>query len=128
MYNLGMKSIVKNNVNDLVKKYKYSTLLTLVIFILFLLFGYSNSNTNYDVYLNNKQVQFAYGIYNKNNEQYIHVDDLTQIFCDNIYNDKISGKLIITTYDSIKKIETNDEQYVIRVDNYKYCNLNFKYV
>lgn len=123
MYNLDMKNIVKNNVIEKIKMYKYNTLLTLIIFILFLLFGYSNSNIDYKVYMNEAEVNFAYGIYTYNNEQYIHIDDLTNVFKDNIYNDKVSGKLIITTYNNLKKIETNDVEYVIKVGNNKYCSL-----
>lgn len=122
MYNLGMKNVIENNVKEIINKYKYSTLLTLIIFILFLLFGYSN-NMKYQVYLNNKKVEFTHGIYNENNEQYIHIEDLIQVFKDNVYDDKISGKLIITTYDNLKKIDKNDKNYILKKENITYFNL-----
>lgn len=123
MYNLGMKNIVENNVKSIVKKHKYNTLLTLIIFILFCISGYSNEHNYQDIYVKGKQVSVKHGIYTNNSEQYIHIEDITEVFKDYIYSDKISGKLIITTYNKFKKIEINDEDYIIKVDNDRYCNL-----
>jgi len=58
MYNLGMKNVVENKVNIWVKKYKYNTILTLIIFILFLFFGYSSGN--YKLYINDNQVKLKF--------------------------------------------------------------------
>ena len=123
MYNLGMKNIVENNVKSIVKKHKYNTLLTLIIFILFWISGYSNEHNYQNIYVKGKQVSVKHGIYTNNSEQYIHIEDITEVFKDYIYSDKISGKLIITTYNKFKKIEINDEDYIIKVDNDRYCNL-----
>ncbi|MBQ8042896.1 MAG: hypothetical protein IJ272_01945 [Clostridia bacterium] len=118
-----MKNIVENKVKSILEKYKYNSLLTLIIFILFLIFGYSNSNINYTVYINDEKVNFTNGIYILNNEQYIHIDDLTDVFADNVYDDKISGKLIITTYNNLVKINKNDDTYVIKENKASYFNL-----
>lgn len=123
MYNLGMKNIVENNVKSIIKKHQYNTLLTLIIFILFWIAGYSNENNYQNIYVKGKQVLVKHGIYTNDNEQYIHIEDMTEVFKDYIYNDKISGKLIITTYNKFKKIEINDENYVVKIDNNRYCNL-----
>jgi len=40
-----------------------------------------------------------------------------------VYDDKISGKIIITTYDSIQKINKSDENYTIKKDDNTYFNL-----
>ena len=123
MYNLLMKNIVKNNVKEKLNVYKYNTLLTLIIFILFLVLGYSNQNIDYDVYLQDTQISLEHRIYTKNNEQYIHIDDLIRSFGDNIYNDKISDRLIITTYDTVTKIEKKDNEYVTKLDGELVCNI-----
>ena len=123
MYNLGMKNIVENKANIWINKYKYNTILTLIIFILFLILGYSNSNIKYKLYVNNAEANLGYGIYEVNNEQYIHIDDLTNIFKDNIYHDKISGKIIITTKDAVKKISKTDKDYTAIKDNNIYFNI-----
>lgn len=122
MYNSGMKNIVENNVKDILKKYKYCLLLIFIIIILFSIVSYSK-NENYKVYINEKQVKLEYGIYVLNNEQYIHIDDLKKIFNNNIYNDKIAGKIIITTYDKLIKIEKSDSNYIIKDNNNEYVKL-----
>lgn len=123
MYNCGMESVVKNNIVEKIKMYKYNTILTLVIFILFAVFGYSQNADGNRLYINENEVTLSHNIYTKNGEHYINIEDITSLFANNIYNDKISGKLIITTYDEIKKIESNDNSFVIKVDKSSYCNL-----
>lgn len=123
MYNSGMKEIVENKTKIWVEKYKYNTILTLIIFILFFIFGYSKSDIEYKLYVNDNETKLVYGIYHVNNEQYIHIEDLTSTFSDNIYHDKISGKIIITTYNNVKKINKDDEIYTIKKDNNTYFNL-----
>ena len=123
MYNLGMKNIVKNKVKSLLDKYVYNILLTSIIFILFWVLGYSKTTLDFRLYINDEQVTTANGIYTINNEQYIHIDDLTNIFKDNVYDDKISGKIIITTYNNLIKLNKTDKQYVIRENENIYFNL-----
>ncbi len=122
MYNLGMKNILENKVN-IWEKYKYNTILSLIIFILFLIAGYSKQNIEYKVYDNNIKAELVHGIHTVNNDQYIHIEDLTKIFSDNIYEDKISGKVIITTHDTLKKIKKSDENYVVKKDGDTYFDL-----
>ena len=120
MYNLGMKKVEENKLNIWVEKYKYSTILTLIIFILFMALGYSKNEIDYKLYVNDNKANLNYGIYVKNNEQYIHRDDLTNIFSDNIYYDKISGKLLVTTSGSFFK---KDESYSVTLDSGVYFNI-----
>ncbi len=122
MYNLGMKNVEENKVNIWVEKYKYNATLTLIIFILFLMCGYSNFNSNYALYINDEESKLVYGILNENDEQYIHIDDLTSVFSNNIYHDKISGKIIITTYNNLKKINKTDKDYTIKKEDNIYFN------
>lgn len=124
MYNLGMKNIVKNKVKDVLEKYKCNLLLTLIIFILFLVCGYSKTNTNYKLYINDVQVNLVYELKAKDTEQYIHIDDLTEIFGKYVYDDKISGKVIITTYNKLTKINKSDVNYTIKDAGNVYFNLN----
>lgn len=65
-----------------------------------------------------------FGIYNNENEQYIHIDDLLTIFKDSIYHDKISGKIIITTYDRVKKIDKTDGTYTVKNNENIFFSLN----
>lgn len=123
MYNLGMKNKVKNIVKNTLDKYIYNILLTLIIFILFCILGYSKDITEFKLYLGDSEANVINRIYNLNNEHYIHIDDLTNIFKDNIYHDKISGKIIITTYDSLIKIDKDDDKYIIKDKQDVYFNL-----
>jgi len=123
MYNLGMENIVENKVKRLIDKYLYYIILCIVICILFLSFGYSKQDVQYTVYLENEMVELSYNLLTKNNEQYIHIDDLTSVFKNNIYNDKISGKIIITTENNLKKISKTDEIYVVKTEAGIYFNL-----
>ncbi len=123
MYNLGMENIVKDKVGSMFEIYKYNVILTLIIFILFYIVGYSRFSNNYDMYLNNIKVKLANDIYTKNSEQYMHIDDLTNLFKDNIYDDKISGKVIITTFNKLIKVNKNDENYFVKQNGETYVNL-----
>lgn len=124
MYNCAMENVEKNKLIQNLNKYIYNTILTLLIFILFVFCEYSNVNENYELFINDSKVKLENGIYVSNAEQYIHIEDLTKVFADNIYYDKISGKLIITTYDKLEKIEVNDTEYFIKVGNDKYVNIS----
>ena len=117
-----MKNILENK-EKIWEKYKYYIILCLIIVILFLLAGYSRKNVEYTMYLNNEQITLKNGIYTLDDEQYIHIQDLTSLFKDNIFEDKISGKIVITTYDSLKRIKKNDKDYAVKNEGQVYFNL-----
>lgn len=118
-----MEKIVNINFKKIYSKYKYTAILILIIFILFLILGYSNFEQKFLLILNDEKVKLSHEIYTKSNEQYIHIDDLTDVFSENIYNDKIAGKLIITSYDTLVKINYNDTDYIVKQEDNTYCNL-----
>lgn len=122
MYNLGMKNI-QIRANKWMGKYKYNAILTLTIFILFFCLGYSSKNIKYKLYVEGNEIKLTHGICNINNEQYMHIDDLISVFSDEIYHDKISGNVIITTYDSVKRIDKTDSLYVQKLEDDIYFNL-----
>lgn len=125
MYNLGMKNVVKNKLNEVVGKYKYLVVLVLLIFVSFLIAGYSKTDQNFELYLDNHKISLNNKIYVEEGKQYIHIDDLTSIFENNIYYDKISAKLIITTYNKLAKIDINDKNIVIKKEKDKFVDLSY---
>lgn len=118
-----MKNIVENKVNILVEKYKYNTILTLIICILFFALRYSGVRADYKLYIDDKQAGIDLDICEYDGKHYIYIDDLVELFSDNVYYDKISGKIIITTYDNIIKFNKNDEKYNLKRDNNIYLDL-----
>ena len=118
-----MKDTVRYKIKIILQSYGYNTILTLMIFILFWVGGYSYAIKEYDIFLNNKKIELKHGICSKNSEQYIHIEDLIDVFSDNVYYDKISGKIILTTHDRLIKISNDDDKYIEIIDNEKYCNL-----
>ena len=116
--------MVKNKVKSIMEKYMYNILLTLIIFILFAVAGYSKSYTNYQVYVNDSKINLKHGICEVNGEHYIHIEDLTSVFNEYVLDDKISGKLIITTYDNLVKIGKNDDAYIMKKNGETYIKLN----
>ena len=123
MYNLGMKEVLKDKVEKYIQKYKYNTILTVIIFILFLICGYSNKNIKYDLYINDAQLNITHELIEKEGKIYIYTEDITNNFKDNITYDKLSGNYIITTYDSLKKIKKDNEEYVVKDEQEIYLNL-----
>ncbi len=118
-----MKKVIKSKVIDVLRKYKYYIFLTLIIFILFSVSKYSSVGKEYELYINDIKVTANNDIYTYNEEVYLHIDDLTHIFSDNIYYEKLSGKLIITTYDKVHKYAVYGSEYIIENNNAKYCNI-----
>lgn len=104
-------------------KYKYYIFLSTIIFILFCIIGYSNFNGNYGVYINDVKLELDYDIYVEDEIKYMHVEDLTTSFDENIYYDKISGKLILTTYDKFIKLDM-DNNLLLKKGNEQYININ----
>lgn len=123
MYNFVMENTIKSKVIQVKEKYKYNFILTLIIFILFLVSGYSSDIKEYSIFINNIEVEFNHGIYSKDNEQYIHIDDLINTFEDNIFHDKISGKIIITTCDKLIKISKDDDTQILKIGNDIFVNI-----
>lgn len=118
-----MKEVLKDRVEKYIGKYKYNTILTVIIFILFLICGYSNRNVKYELYLDDVQLNINRELIAKENKIYIHTEDVTNYFKDNITYDKLSGNYIITTYDSLKKIKKDNEEYVVKCEQEIYLNL-----
>jgi len=98
-------------------------LITSIIFILFCVAGYSKSHNDYRLYINENEINLTYGIYELDGKQYIHIDDLTELFKDNVYYDRISGKLIITTHNNLVKLSKTDSKYFLKNNNSNYINL-----
>ena len=121
MYNFSMKSEEKGS---LIQKYKEYILLFFVIIILFVITRYSLTKREYTVYINDVKQDVKYNIYMRNDEQYMHIEDLLNIFKDNIYYDKISDKIIITTYDNILRLNEDDKNFTTLINDSRYLNLN----
>lgn len=60
MYNLGMKNTLENKAKSWIETYKYNTLLTIIIFILFFILGYSNKNIDYKLYVDYKETNLKF--------------------------------------------------------------------
>ena len=121
MYNFSMKSEERCS---LIFKYKDYILLFFCIIILFVITRYSFSKKDYVVYFNDIEQDLKYSIYSKGNEQYMCVEDLTSIFKDNIYYDKISEKIIITTYNNIFRFSKKDNNYIVMIDDIYYMSID----
>lgn len=94
-------------------KYKYYIMLTLVIIILIIMASYSALYNEYDLYFNGNKIETSEPVFQNNNNIYISLNDLTNVFKDNAYYDRISGKVIITTYSNVIKIDKSDKDYTI---------------
>lgn len=117
-----MSSNLKEKLIKLKNKYLNVILLIVVISILFLIANYSENNKDYTLFLDGKDVELKYGIYVEDEEQYIHVDDLVKLFEDNIYYDKLSAKLIITTDEGLSSI-SKDNIAVVKDSGNIYYNV-----
>lgn len=115
-----MSGNLKEKLMKIKDKYLNVVVLIFVISILFLITNYSQSNKDYTLFLDGKEVDVEHGIYDVDEEQYIHVDDLTKLFEENIYYDKLSGKLIITTDKGLSSISKDNIDVVNNSGNIYY--------
>lgn len=97
-------------------KNKYLCLIILVIYICILLAIsiYDKSllrNNKMEININGKSVVTSDGVLN---EKFVSKDDVLKSFSSHAFYDKISRKMIITSYDNILKIKGNEEGVIIK--------------
>ena len=121
MYNPCMKV----SLNEIKEKYLSYTILLFCIIILFVACSYSGKVQEYDLYFGGKPIitRLQEKIINIENKKYIYIEDLTKIFPDNFYYDKISGKLIVTSNSTLEKISRNDEEYFLQYNSKLFVDL-----
>lgn len=117
MYNFTMKKGIEN----ILKKYWYYIILFIITVILLLVSCYVEKRDISLYYINNR-LELKDSLYQKNNEYYISYDDLKANFSENIFYDKISKKLIVTTWDNVVKIES---KYAVKYEDKLWFNIKY---
>jgi len=99
-----MKQVILEKIKT---KYNYFIFLSLYICILLFVATYDAKYCNKDltININGSKIDLDKGILD---DKYISREDLLEKFSNNIYYDKVSRKLIITTWDNILKIGNED--------------------
>lgn len=116
MYNFTMKM----GVEKMLKKYWYYIILVIGIIILFLISSYDTSNTN--LYFKGEKITLQDGLFRQDDRYFISYEDIKLNFEENVFYDKISKKLIITTWDNVIKIKSED---TIKHENKKWYDISY---
>ena len=96
-----MKIEINGVLKGYTKKYMYLLIFAIILITIISVIGYLIEASTYVLILNDELINLKHGIYSDKDTQYIHIDDLTTVFSDNIYYDKISGKKRKTEYQTI---------------------------
>lgn len=106
-----MEKILERVKKVLVKKYSYTLVLILVIFILLGVVNYTSINRfsgSIKINVFGKMLELKDEVLNQNDDVYISLEDLESNFENNVYYDKISRKIIITTIDKVIKLKKDE--------------------
>lgn len=107
-------------IKDYIKRYMYYAVMLVITIVLFISVSYENlNNINLNIFkVNGKEIELKNELY-INEKIYMSYEDIQSFLGDDVYIDKISRKIIVTSKISVRKYELNSKEKQV---NFEYID------